>query len=433
MAPPLAGGFAPIEGAPRYTPPPPPPARKSKKGIVIALVSVGVIAAIVAALLFIPAKSETTTKVEPVSPETTREDSTPDTTERGTIPATTDLDKFVVEAVAFVEKARELKFKTAPKVIALEEKEFVARFQELTEQDAAKHKQLYDDTTSLYQSLGLLKTNQTYLEAVKALGEGGVLGYYDPETGELRVRAGKLTPLARTVIVHELVHALDDQHFDLDRPEYDDADDEIGFGLTALAEGNARRVEQQYRDTMTDRERAAADAEEATLGGSEALFKLPLEFLQLIIAPYDLGEFFVGELEAGGGEAAINKAFSDVPRTSEQVINPQKYTKREVRVDVTPPAADGTVFMDGVIGQLVIQTLLGGNAAAAKTAAEGWSGDWFVAWRSGDKACIRAAFVMDTAKDRAELADAFNTWARRRPSGKVATVGERVEITSCNK
>ena len=76
----------------------------------------------------------------------------------------------------------------------------------------------------------------------------GVVGFYDPETDELVVRGAALTPYVRTTIAHELVHALDDQHLDLDRPEYDEADDEIGFGFSSVVEGNARRVENAYRE-----------------------------------------------------------------------------------------------------------------------------------------------------------------------------------------
>ena len=50
------------------------------------------------------------------------------------------------------------------------------------------------------------------------------------------------TAAVRAVLVHELLHALEDQHFGLDRP---DLGDEAFLGFQALAEGSAVRVEEQ--------------------------------------------------------------------------------------------------------------------------------------------------------------------------------------------
>jgi hypothetical protein len=40
---------------------------------------------------------------------------------------------------------------------------------------------------------------------------------------------------------------------------------------------------------------------------------------------------------------------------------------------------------------------------------------------------------MDSSKDTNELKDALGNWARNRPSGKVATAGEAVEMTTCSR
>ena len=85
-----------------------------------------------------------------------------------------------------------------------------------------------------------------------ALLEAGVLGFYDPETDELVVRGGDLSPMTRQTIAHELTHALDDQWFDLAKAEYEQSDDEVGFGVAALAEGNARRIDKLYAAQLDD-------------------------------------------------------------------------------------------------------------------------------------------------------------------------------------
>ena len=233
----------------------------------------------------------------------------------------------------------------------------MARFRQLVDEDAKKNKDVYDDVTGVFQAIGLLDRDMTYIDAQKLLGEGGVLGYYDQESKELRVRAGQLTPYARTVVVHELVHALDDQRFDLNRPQYDSSDDEIGFGFVALAEGNARRIENAYRNSMSTADKASATAEELRFGaaGAAVLAKLKLPLLLLEIAPYDLGEALVDAFLDKGGQAALDQAFADPPRTSEQVIEPSKYFAKEARRTVNPPPADATPFKSGVFGEIALR------------------------------------------------------------------------------
>ena len=354
-----------------------------------------------------------------------------------TTAAATQLDRFVDEAIKFIEKERGVTFTSRPTVVVLDDAAFVARFRQLVDEDAKENKDVYDDVTGIFQAIGLLNRDMSYIEAQKLLGEGGVLGYYDQESKELRVRSAQLTPFARTVVVHELTHALDDQRFDLDRPEYDGSDDEIGFGFSALAEGNARRIENAYRNSMSAADKASANAEELKLSaaGASVLAKLNLPLLQLEVAPYDLGEKFVDALLDKGGQAALDQAFADPPKTSEQVIDPNKYFAKEQRRTVNPPAADATPFKTGVFGQVALQIVLGAanSARVAETAAAGWGGDWFVAWNESNRSCLRAAFVMESSKDTNELRDALTKWAQGRPAGKVTNNGDAVEVTSCSR
>lgn len=410
---------------------------------VIIGVATMLIAAGVAALVL--RDDETIATTPTTTPQVTRSPSTSGTGPSTTAPGSgstvsrpsTDLDRFVDEAIAFIEKERGLKFTTRPTVVVLDDAAFVARFRELVDEDAKKNKDVYDDVTGVFQAIGLLNRDMSYVDAQKLLGEGGVLGYYDQESKELRVRSGQLTPFTRTVIVHELTHALDDQRFDLNRPQYDSADDEIGFGFVALAEGNAKRVENAYRDSMSNADKASATAEELKLGASGAavLAKLSVSLLQLEYAPYDLGERFVDAVIAKGGQAALDKVFADPPTTSEQVIDPAKYFAKENRREVAPPKADAPAFKTGVFGQVALQMMLGSanSARVAETAASGWSGDWFVAWNESNRSCLRVDFVMDTPKDTTELRDALNKWAQTRPSAKVANAGDALELTTCSR
>ena len=286
------------------------------------------------------------------------------------------------------------------------------------------------ETEVLLKAFGLVEPDVDLVDAMRTLLGAGVVGFYDPETDELVVRGTALTPYVRTTIAHELTHALDDQHFDLDRPEYDDADDEIDFGFGALVEGNARRVEGAYLDGLSDEEQLDAASEELSLGSGLDLGDVPLVLVDLISAPYGLGHDFVDELIDDGGQEALDAAFGAPPRTSEQVIDPATYQAGEGRIEVPVPSVVGQVVDQGVAGQFLIQVVLADalDADRGREAAAGWGGDSVVAWRNGERPCATLAVVGDNPGETAELRGAFEDWAAERGGGGIGQ-GPDVTIT----
>ncbi len=289
-------------------------------------------------------------------------------------------------------------------------------------------------TEVFLEGLGLVEPDVDLVESMRSLLGVGVVGFYDPETDELVVRGAALTPYVRTTIAHELVHALDDQHLDLDRQEYDEADDEISFGFSALVEGDARRVEDAYHDSLSEDEQAAASAEEMSLGAGADMGDIPLVLVDLISAPYALGEPLVTSLAEQGGEEAVNAAFADPPRTSEQVLDPDRYAAREPAVAVPHPQVPGEVVDEGVLGELLVLLVLadGVDQDVAATAATGWGGDWGVAWRDGERSCVTATLVGDDISETTEMQVAFETWAE--DNGATVTSsgpGQPFTVQSC--
>ena len=339
----------------------------------------------------------------------------------------------VDEIIPVVEAERGLEFKQPVTVELASDEEFERRLFEDFEEDAAT---LRDDQV-LFTAFGLIDPDVDVIDALQDLLGAGVVGFYDPETDELVVRGTQLTPFARTTIAHELVHALDDQHFDLDRPAYDDAEDEIGFGFTALVEGNARRIDNAFVAGLSAEERETALAEQFALGADTDLSGIPPVLIDMIDAPYSRGSPFVEALLAEGGQDSLDAAFAAPPTTSEQIIEPDKFIAGETRVEVPPPSvSDGAEKVDeGVVGQLLIELVLADDVPEdeASRAAEGWGGDWAVTWREGDRSCAALAVVGDTPDDTAELADAFGQWADAQDDASVSpsVPGQPVTVQAC--
>lgn len=337
----------------------------------------------------------------------------------------------VVELEAYVAEARGLEF-LRPVTVEMEGDEaFEARLLENFEEDVEE----IEEAEVFYRAMGLIDPDTNLIDELRAIYSAGVLGFYDAETDELVVRGTSPTPYVQKTIVHELVHALDDQHFELHREQYDDRKDEIASGFSAVVEGNARRIETQWLNAQTEEFRQTANEQEQAFAGGIDIDAFPEILLFEIGAPYELGQVFVRQLVADGGERAVDAALGDPPTTSEQYLFPPVYVQREPRIEVPPPPADGEVVQDGVVGALFLFGLLTTgestvDQADAFLAVQGWGGDWAVTWTEGDTACARIDLVGDTDQDTAEIERALTAWAEEQPAA-VSTVDGRVRVDSC--
>jgi hypothetical protein len=326
-----------------------------------------------------------------------------------------------------VERERGLRFLRPVRVELKSDADFAATLRRLERRRAgrAPESQVFVD---VLRALGLVEG--PFDAAVLDAGtEDEVLGFYDSGSRNLLVRGAAPTPAVRRVLVHELTHALDDQHFGLERPGIDRRDDESTTAFAALVEGDAVRVESRYFDSLSPDERRQADiAGEAGTSAAD----LPRVFEILMAFPYEAGEPFVDALVAAGGTGRIDAAFGAPPASTEQVLHPARFLAAETAVPVPDPRADGRVVDRGVLGELVLRLVLQEalDRASAARAAEGWGGDRYVAWSAGTRTCVRDSVVMDTPGDRADLVAALRQWATRRPGATVADA-DPVVITRC--
>jgi len=311
----------------------------------------------------------------------------------------------VADLKAFVELARGLRFLEPVDVAVLTDAAFrraLSGADPLEEPEG-------EVEAGVLRALGLIGPDDD-LGPAGELDAGTVAGFYDTETKELVVRGPELTPFVRQVLVHELTHALDDQHFDLDP---DLADEEAALAFEALVEGNAVAVELRYLESRAPAERREARAEEeATFGGGDG-GGIPDALLDLAEFPYARGPDLVAAILASGGQARLDAAFRTPPTTSAEVLHPERFLSGRGRARVPAVAAGGRIVDDGVLGELVLRLILAQSrpVAQAVRAAEGWAGDRYVAWAAGSRTCVRATVVVDSDVDVAELAGALRQWA----------------------
>src|SRR5918996_808565 len=115
-----------------------------------------------------------------------------------------------------VEAVRGLAFDRPVNVEPISESEMDRRLGDYF--DAYYPKRSYARRSAAWQTIGALPSDVGYLEALDAYQQGQVLGFYNSQNEEL-VYTGDATldRIEQFVLAHELTHAIDDQHFDLDR------------------------------------------------------------------------------------------------------------------------------------------------------------------------------------------------------------------------
>ena len=258
------------------------------------------------------------------------------------------------------------------------------------------------------------------------LGEQ-IAGFYDPETGEMVVVSSnsgdKLSASDEVTFAHEVVHALQDQHFDLMAIQADDsvaADDQY-LAVSALIEGDATVGQVQY---MIEHPMllVSLQAELADLDSSE-LDSAPPFISGTLLFPYDYGATFVSALYEEGGWDLVDKAFTNLPQSTEQILHPEKYLAGEAPIDVAindplPVLGDDwSIFDVNTLGEYIIQLFLDTGEirpSDAQQAAEGWGGDTYVVAGTEDETVLVWSTEWDSEEDAEEFFRILSTHETKR-------------------
>ena len=270
--------------------------------------------------------------------------------------------------------------------------------------------------------LGALPKGFPFIRSLQdLLGEQGA-GFFDPHTKRLYLQQD--IPAEEVILAHEIGHALQDQHFDLERIHGDPkGDDDRGFAVSALIEGDAMELMTNYVKHSLDLWRGLKLVGSLLQIGAMDQRKLqatPLYIREYLTGTYMVGWAFVQALRARGGLAQIDRAFRKPPVSSEQVLHPAKYFANERPMAVVLPALEPVLgpgwklLHENTIGEFGTSLLLRGSvqtALSARRAAAGWGGDRLRSYRHGDG---RLALVWrtrwDTVNDAQDFAGVFSDY-----------------------
>lgn len=287
------------------------------------------------------------------------------------------------------------------------------------------------DAMAFYVAFDLMQPDVDLRAVFDALYQQQVGGFYELESKEMNVlllsggTLGDALPLLERIIaVHEYVHALQDQHFDLtaylnmlENAENDD----LVLAHVALVEGDATYIMNRYAEEEITRNPLGALL--STLSGALASGDIPPGtppiLAQELLFPYLQGEEFVRALLRDGGMARLNAAFANPPTSTMHIIHPQKYLSGQAPVTVALSDLSGrgwTLNKTGVLGEFYLREYLKTQAVpAANRAAAGWAGDAYQLYSRDDGATAwRLALVWENASEAAEFAQAWQHFAQAR-------------------
>ncbi len=237
-----------------------------------------------------------------------------------------------------------------------------------------------------------------------------VAGFYEPDSAALFILDDQPASVVQPLLVHELVHAVQDQSADLEALTDRDLGNDQGRAAQAAIEGHATLVMLEY---LTERMRGApvdlgkmpefATGLSAELEGIGAQFPeladAPAVIRETLLFPYLEGMRFVQDLWAREGRVA--PFGSHLPLSTEQVLTRDR-SDAPVRLALT--VEGGRVRHEDDLGRLelgvFLDTLLGeGNAGLAA----GWGGDRYALIEAADGAeglALVVAWDDPSARDR---------------------------------
>jgi hypothetical protein len=281
------------------------------------------------------------------------------------------------------------------------------------------------------QLFGFVPTRFDYEAAEYQLLEDQLAGYYEPSDGTMYMASDLGDDEATATLAHELVHALQDQHWDLERrSKYRPGDGDRSEAVSALAEGDATSA---MFDVMIARAapgstRSAVDIPDEVFvqqirqgisqgPGADA----PRVMRSSLAAPYIYGTLFVNALRRRGGWAAVDQAWDGEPTTTEQVLHLDKWDAREPALKVNPPpfatlGPGWTVADDDSEGELGARIAFEEwmDPAVAAETSKGWGGDRGLLVANGDRSAFawRLRYDEGAANDGVLAARSYATVAR---------------------
>ena len=336
----------------------------------------------------------------------------------------------VKETIPKIEKSTGLAFKTPPRLES-QPRDSVRMFLERRFNDELPESEL-TGMERAYKAFGLVPASLNLRKFMLELLTEQVAGYYDPKAKTLYVVEGGDEAVTGITISHELVHALQDQHFNLDSlTQARDDNDRLTTGQSVV-EGQATleqigamigsdnaitslpggwdRVRQMIRESQ---------------GSMPVFASAPTIIQETLIFPYLTGAEFMRRFKQ---DAPGQSPYTRMPTSTEQLMHPERYfeSRDEPTTVVLPAPLSGTDAYQNNLGEFETRILLYEylkEQASAVRGAAGWDGDRYMLINTPRGDAIAWVTVWDTSIDAAEFFDLLDVSMIKRHGGRIVPSG----------
>lgn len=323
-----------------------------------------------------------------------------------------------------VEEIRGRKFLSDVRNVTIDRSELTAHLREQMEKSIPY---TLDDWGTMLRALQLVDIRTSdIIPTMLSLYESQVLAFYDPHSHTYySIRqmpnlpeAAKLADpkvLQETVMVHELTHALQDQHFKLAAREkalLKDTDATLAYHSVLEGEAVLVMVAHMLAKAGVDLGEAMKDdALVSTVTGAAQADQMidpstPKYFAEMLKFPYLDGLKFVIAAYKRGGWKALDEVHARPPRSTREILHPEEYFAQSFK----PEAFDGTKPPGDVIavehlGEFHWRFLVGPDDA------RGWVNDRVAVWRDGR---VEARTKWESDERASAFAGAYAAFLKKR-------------------
>ncbi len=262
---------------------------------------------------------------------------------------------------------------------------------QIDEQYGVEH---LDDYEMMMRLLGFWRTRIDLKQLIFDLYNEQAMGVYDFNSRQLILRPffDPEKGFGRTIIAHEICHALQDQYFDLARIFKDRMDnDDALLAALCVIEGDATLIMSEYMSRHLS-PALLLEVPKYLSYDQSTLLNAPYFVRQTLLFPYLQGVMFVTEALRRKGPIDADDIFRDIPCSTEQILHPEKYfVERDnptslVLCDYSDQLGpDWRLAYKNVLGEYAIRLLFEEELGEreARVAAAGWDGDRYALYRRG--------------------------------------------------
>ncbi|GGL58452.1 hypothetical protein GCM10009039_15820 [Halocalculus aciditolerans] len=173
----------------------------------------------------------------------------------------------------------------------------------------------------VWQSLWIVGEDTNSSAALSAFYGSNVLGFYDSEADSIKLVTNDPDEVYfdNATLAHELVHALQDQRYNLSRAKYGGDTQDAQLATSGLVEGEARYVEDRYVEQCGETWTCPANPPSANGGTGGGDVNYGVQWV--VYFPYADGPGYVASLRERGGWDAVDAAWERPPNDTTAIIH----------------------------------------------------------------------------------------------------------------